>query len=479
MKQFRWFSLAVVFGAVVLASSALANPKVVDSSNFSGDTCQDGGDWTKIDGTSGSFSGAFGSIEWPGTTAAMVKYDINAGFVVEVCIKDGTGFITYEITGELDGEVSSQGGNSISHVSYRVTKIKTFDDLTVTKTAAGTFETPVEWDLAKSVVETSYSGGPGDVFVPVWTVEVTRSLGDAENFRVTGDIIITNPNEFPVDFTVESDVLNDAADTEAVVTCPDGGNTGTVPADESVTCTYVAYPDDDSADLNTVTVSALGNDPVNATDDIEWTGSETGQLVADFWDPYAGIAKENAIELDASTTIVVDTIPVECTEDLSEYEDGFLTFDVENVAFLNNDLDLEASATVTVECRLRFKGETAWAGEAPGVERYTQRGNWATYVAYEGEDTFTLYAGQTIDVGTVHFSDPSDGEVIITVNLSGDWIVDPDDMTLAVQDYEDAPSGNPSPGLFDHKATCSEMSCTITVPENNFYGVHVNVGYWY
>jgi hypothetical protein len=48
-----------------------------------------------------------------------------------------------------------------------------------------------------------------------------------------------------------------------------------------------------------------------------------------------------------------------------------------------------------------------------------------------------------------------------------------------VQDYEFAPSGNPSPGLFDWKATCSETSCTITVPENNFYGVHVNVGYWY
>ena len=713
MKQFKWLSLALVLGALVLASSALANPVVIDNSTFPGDTCEEGNGWSKINGPEGEFSNAFGSIEWPGTTAAKVEYSINQGYTVEVCIKDGTGFITYEIKGELAGEVESQGGNSISHVSYRVTEepvvidetlvvtkdarasydrtvtweldksvdpashsgqagdsfestwtvdatkseeldnfqVKgsiwitnpapatvtftvsdelndgtgasvscpkltigenetvectysasppddsatlnivdvvvtdvvwdpgftgtvvgdtasatvsfeenligddevTLDDdqrpigfpvvinddfnvdyeepfecpadgsfytdgrysfavpntatlkgaetnlsasaevtvecrlpaLTVVKTADGAFDLPVEWDLEKEVEPDFFSGGPGDEWFPVWTVTVTRSLGDAENFRVTGDIIITNPAEVPQDFTVDSDVLNDAAGTEAVVTCPDGGNTGTVPAGGSVTCTYVAEPDDDSADLNTVTVSALGNDPVVATDGIDWVGSETGQLVADFWDPYAGIEFEDRITLEDSETIIVNDVPVECTEVLSEYTDGFLTFDVENVAFLNNDLDLSASAEVTVECRrpLEFKGETAWASnelDTPLVIRYTARGNWATYVVYNGvEKTTTLYAGQTIDVGEVVFS-AANGTVTITIHLDGDWIFDPNPThNLMVQGYTRAPSGNPAPGRFADKASCEGFTCDITVDRNNFYGVHVNVGYWH
>jgi hypothetical protein len=131
---------------------------------------------------------------------------------------------------------------------------------------------------------------------------------------------------------------------------------------------------------------------------------------------------------------------------------------------------------------MEFQGETAWAanGNDPGELRYVEQGNWATYVAY-AEKTTTLFAGQDINVGTVNFSAPdADNMVTITVALVDGWEFEDAAENLKVQDYEAAPGGNPSPGQFAHKKTCDATSdtCSIKVPANNFYGVHVDVGQW-
>jgi hypothetical protein len=113
--------------------------------------------------------------------------------------------------------------------------------------------------------------------------------------------------------------------------------------------------------------------------------------------------------------------------------------------------------------------ETAWADGA----RYTNKGNWGTYTEYVEDATVTLYAGQTIDVGNVHFSAvDGDGNVTITINLASGWVFQNGDETVKIQNYTTAPSGNPSPGQFDHKCN----SCTsIVVPANNYYGIHLDV----
>jgi hypothetical protein len=144
-----------------------------------------------------------------------------------------------------------------------------------------------------------------------------------------------------------------------------------------------------------------------------------------------------------------------------------------------------------------FADETAWAanGNTPGELRYNRRGNWATYVEYKGvAKTVTLFAGQTINVGTAEFSAPDNGEVVITFTLTGDWVfgvnyelddegnlkLDDEgnpirDNNIKVQDYLSAPGGNPAPGLFAWKAIGSGTSASITVPLNKFYGVHLDV----
>lgn len=119
-------------------------------------------------------------------------------------------------------------------------------------------------------------------------------------------------------------------------------------------------------------------------------------------------------------------------------------------------------------------GETAWAAG----NRYVAKGNWATYVQYDDEGlTVDLLAGQTMEAGTVAFSAAAGGEVTITITLNDGWRFKDVDENVKIQDYADAPSGNPAPGKFDHKfdADSAEGTWEGTVPENNFYGVHVEV----
>jgi hypothetical protein len=133
-----------------------------------------------------------------------------------------------------------------------------------------------------------------------------------------------------------------------------------------------------------------------------------------------------------------------------------------------------------------YEEETAWAanGVLPGEIGYINASQWATYVEYFGvEKTTTLFAGQTIPVGTATFSAPVDGWVTITIELVEGWVFYYDvadfeeDDNLKVQDYEEAPEGNPAIGLFDWKESIPFGSTTgsIVVPANNYYGVHLDV----
>lgn len=117
--------------------------------------------------------------------------------------------------------------------------------------------------------------------------------------------------------------------------------------------------------------------------------------------------------------------------------------------------------------------ETAWSDG----ERYVEVGNWATYTAYVADSTVTLYAGQFYDAGSVHFSSPDGGDVTITITLNAGFRFADVFENVKVQGYESAPSGNPSPGLFDNKETADpeDISYEIVVPVDNFYGVHVDL----
>lgn len=123
-------------------------------------------------------------------------------------------------------------------------------------------------------------------------------------------------------------------------------------------------------------------------------------------------------------------------------------------------------------CEYECTGEeTAWANGP----RYTQRGNWATYTPYVAGSTVTIYAGQNINIGTVTFSAVNNGMVTLTFDLNDGWQFANVAESLKIQDYASAPSGNPAPGQFAWKFDATGSTETVTVPANNFYGIHLDV----
>jgi len=122
-----------------------------------------------------------------------------------------------------------------------------------------------------------------------------------------------------------------------------------------------------------------------------------------------------------------------------------------------------------------FEFESAWS-DGP---RFVSKGNWATYTPYAEGTTVNLYAGQTMEAGTVTFSAVVDGKVTITIELKAGWVfngVDPTQDNVHIQGYSTAPSGNPAPGQFADKFVATGVLIEVVVDAATFYGVHVNVG---
>jgi hypothetical protein len=176
-------------------------------------------------------------------------------------------------------------------------------------------------------------------------VVATKNDSGPANFRVEGTITINNPNDFDVQFAV-SDQLDDG--TTAAVTCP----TDTVPAFGSVGCTYIAYPPNADAMENTATITTSDPyvDGATTSDPIEWTENLTGDDVVGLTDPYAGVVEPILLEETTEVPVPEDFY---CSADTGLYTDGYYSYEVVNTAFLDGDnTDLEASATVLVECTL-------------------------------------------------------------------------------------------------------------------------------
>lgn len=116
-----------------------------------------------------------------------------------------------------------------------------------------------------------------------------------------------------------------------------------------------------------------------------------------------------------------------------------------------------------------YQEETAWATGT----RYVTKGNWATYTTFVEGAEVVLYAGQTINVGTVKM-ETVDGMVKLTLSLN-------EGVTLAVVEGSHAfkvegynstpPAKNPAPGLFTYKTNELEL----LVDPFTFYGIHLDV----
>ena len=390
----------------------------------------------------------------------------------------------------------------------------------VTKTAKSSFDRTHDWSIDKSV-ETEEGflldglpkiwlsiDGSGDEDA-TWNVDVTYEGFEDSGWKLEGEITAENTGNVGAQIRNWTDSQRPDA---KIVNCRNDATNDdimsvfnyVIPVGQSVTCDYLVDPADPTITENTATVGgwfvldgavdsldeAVGSFSEQDTATYNWE-TPTNQInkvvtVTDTNDGFATAYPGDDAALDASQYSEGAVIPFEYSDRFAytDYDDCG-AFSVENTAKVIGDeeavLDEDtALLKINVQC-LVFDGETAWAanGDEPGELRYTDRGNWATYVEY-AEKTTALFAGQTIPVGTVTFSAVADDEITILVTLTGDWEFEDVTENLKVQDYEEAPSGNPAPGDFDHKKDCDseESTCSIVVPANNYYGVHVNVGQW-
>lgn len=235
-------------------------------SDGSSEVCPDTGTgdpvWIKIDHAAGAASGAFGWFSYAGP---FLSYKLDDEYVLHFCIQSGErgGTIYREITGTSSIKIAQ----AISHTAWRIVytpPTTELQDLSISNGAAGSYDQTVHSPLSRKIYgqPTALSSGiPGQEFHVTWKDEPAGSEASSD-YSVAGKITITNPNTIPVKVSVE-DMLDDT--TVAVVDCnasTEGAQaSGTVPANGSLICGYIASPSGRTAIVSTATVTVDSYDP--------------------------------------------------------------------------------------------------------------------------------------------------------------------------------------------------------------------------
>ncbi|OPY21576.1 MAG: hypothetical protein A4E24_00511 [Methanomethylovorans sp. PtaU1.Bin093] len=373
----------------------------------------------------------------------------------------------------------------------------------ISKTAETSYTREHFWDIEKKVTTEDgykedgspkiwlYTDGSGDEKA-TWTVDVTYKGYEDSDWAVSGEITITNSANVPIVVTKIEDTLAETPidvvagkviDVYGTVTDVDCTKAVEVPASGQLICTYSKKVYVEGSNVVYVTYYVDEENPVTETAiaTINWEDAEVTKV--------NDVVNIQDIS-DLFGTVNLGTVTAPNNAQFTYYKDfawayygaeecGDFRYD-NTATIVETKQSASATLLVNVQCFV-FDGETAWAANelTSGLIRYVDQGNWATYVAYTPKIT-NLFAGQTTPVGTVAFSEATGGFIDITVKLDTPWEFEDVTENLKVQDYAAAPSDKPEPGRFAWKKTCdpAESACTITVPLNNFYGVHVNVGQW-
>ena len=351
--------------------------------------------------------------------------------------------------------------------------------LTASKTAAGSYDRRIGWTLTKTVSPTSHSGSRGQVAgTSNWVVTATKSetLG---NYSVTGSITIANPNAFDVTFSSVSDQLNDG--TVASVSCP----ATTVPAHDSVVCTYSAAPSGATATLNTATIATELGD-VTATAAVAFTANVIG-------DPTTTLADTRFSYSQSIGSSTSPTFPetFTCPADLSLYNaSGTYSFTVNNTATLTGpSTNLSASASVNVTCQVKYS-----TGTATGYgTQYPNTNNWFMYSPYTTAKVDLVSGRNLQDAGDIYMSRSGSGtnaRTTIRIVLNSGWSFANAAESVKIQPFNTAPTTYVQPGHFIYKFTAPNITnnaattvqfsgntVIVTMPGTSatFYGIHVDV----
>lgn len=340
------------------------------------------------------------------------------------------------------------------------------EHLTVAQTITTSWDRSYTWSLSKSVdnpdiyLYANSADGPQSGTIN-WHLQASATAVDG-NYAVHGMVAVTNDGDNDTDFTL---TLSDPSITD--VDCGGGSASAAIAKGAEVDCSYSA-----STQLaGPITATATTDVGVYTdTDSVDWSSTPTNTYGAD------------TVLTDARLGLSVPlTAPAGYDQSFAESftyagspcGDAVVT----NNASLSTGQSASASTTVHRQCMV-FQGDTAWAATAAKTGKYNNltAGNWATYVKGPS-GTWNLYAGQTKAAGTVSIS--AAGAVRIT--LANGFVFAPASAgaNVHIQGYASPPSGNPSPGRFTFKKTCTASPCSPgTVTLASYYGIHLSVGKW-
>jgi hypothetical protein len=223
----RWLATAVALwvaalGLVLVGVTAPASAAA---------TCPQTNGWTKIDSSSGSPSGEWGSASWANGDTA-VSYTVNEGWTLQICIKASTEtHYSGSIQGYAQGSFDTGDKHAISHVSLKYTETD--------------YDEPEEIPLPEPAVTDPCGAGnaawvvPDDTDVLDWTLEED---GDLLVEILAADTVFAETGQTSHDFgqapetnTEECEVLGEQLEIPAEPGVEDPCDTGNarwvVPAD--------------------------------------------------------------------------------------------------------------------------------------------------------------------------------------------------------------------------------------------------------
>lgn len=454
-------------------------------------------------------------------TVTIVETGIPSGVAFDkAVVNQKTGFVntpgsivtTTSTVNTASGHIGGDNGSpatlyGASIIFYNV-NVPVTQPLTVSKTAAGTYDTKTTWGLTKTVSPASHTGVSGQVAgTSTWTVTATPTVVGS-NYKVTGNITVNNPNAFAVTVNVV-DALDDA--TVGAVSCPGSGNaTGTVPAGGSLVCAYTASPSTGNATLNTATVTVTSPSGVSggtATAPVAFVvKKQYGDQTVLLADP-----RFNYLKIISSATTVTFPETFSCkktskygshgsmsTSTFGTYGGGYHDDDddddnyygtrtEDNYAKLLGFQTFEyAYAKVTITCTKpqNWVKESAtgkgydWDNTKYAPSNWFEYSPWYSTNYYRGiKSDIDLIAGKYYDAGKITGVRGSTTSITITLksgfrfeNSSGNVKIHP--MSCTTNQYY------VSPGNFSVKKTASQALTSFTVTglsNTDCYGIHVDV----
>ena len=249
----------------------------------------------------------------------------------------------------------------------------------VSKTAEGSIDKTFDWTILKTATPPT-GGQPGDTVDWTWTVSVdyTTTLGDP---TVSGVITVVNPHPSEPLTVALSDVLDDGT-----LVSLDCGDSLTVPAASSATCTYSAAATP-KATLNTVTASFNGID-FSAVQPITWTVN-----------PINGTAHvtDQQIGLDeyvSKPTTWTETFYHTCSTLKSDYDEtGMYSVKLSNTATITwGDKSASSTAQTAYGCKAGFMDVTKTTNGAVSPVR-----DWQFELYTGGFDGTLVASASTLD----------------------------------------------------------------------------------